>query len=465
MAEVFVNFNDVVKAGQPLAQLDQESFLIAVKEAKAALQVATATAHVQQAAVERAKLAIVNARNDETLAEALVASAQAKQDEAQREFERKAQLAKTGTVAERDLSQARALRDTGAADLRAAIEQVKIKSEAIEIAEADLRMAEANLENAEAVIEQKQAAVDQAELDLKRTVVRSPIDGVIVKRDVNPGQTVAVSLEAKTLFKIANNLDSMEVHGKIDEADIGKLRAGQSARFTVDAYPDRTFTGKVLQIRKASEVVQNVVTYTAVISAPNPELLLLPGMTAELRILVSDTGDVLKIPNQALRFRPEATSMRFRTAGSGTQASSPGTLATVWKVGKDGRPTPDYRACWSKRRQQYTATGRAAYQRPTTHSWRWQFTGTGWISRSSFGVSRVTTPVVVTENLCKQYCLGQSTHRRDCERFLDCEARRVCRHLRPFWFGQVHPNEPLGAVGATGLRPLLLEWNGNCRAY
>ena len=119
---------------------------------------------MQEAAVEHAKLAIVNARNDETLAEALVASAQAKQDEAQREFERKAQLAKTGTVAERDLSQARALRDTGAADLHAAIEQVKIKAEAIEIAEADLRMAVANLENAEAVIEQKQAAVDQAEL-------------------------------------------------------------------------------------------------------------------------------------------------------------------------------------------------------------------------------------------------------------------------------------------------------------
>jgi len=339
MAEVFVNFNDAVKAGQPLAQLDQESFLIAAKEAKAALQVATATTHVQEAAVERAKLAIVNAGNDETLAEALVASAQAKQDEAQREFERKAQLAKTGTGAERDLSQARALRDTGAADLRAAIEQVKIKTEAIEIAEADLRMAEANLENAQAVIDQKQAAVDQAELDLKRTVVRSPIDGVIVKRDVNPGQTIAVSLEVMTLFKIANNLDSMEVHGKIDEADIGKLKAGQSARFTVDAYPDRTFTGKVLQIRKASEVVQNVVTYTAVISAPNPELLLLPGMTAELRILVSDTGDVLKIPNQALRFRPEATDLAPQRQLE-QQASSAGTLSTVWIIGTDGRPAP-----------------------------------------------------------------------------------------------------------------------------
>ena len=340
MAEVVVNFNDVVKAGQPLAQLDQESFIIAVKEAKAALRVASATAHVQQAAVERAKLASVNARNDETLAEALVASAQAKQDEAQREFERKAQLAKTGSVAERDLSQARALRDTGAADLRAAIEQVKMKTEAIEIAEADLRMTEANLENAEAVIEQKQAAVDQAELDLKRTVVRSPIDGVIVKRDVNPGQTVAVTLEAKTLFKIANNLDSMEVHGKIDEADIGKLKAGQFARFTVDAYPERTFTGKVLQIRKASEVVQNVVTYTAVISAPNSELLLLPGMTAELRILVSDTGYTLKIPSKALRFRPEATDATSEWQAQEQSASSPGTLNTVWVVGKDGRPAP-----------------------------------------------------------------------------------------------------------------------------
>jgi HlyD family secretion protein len=339
MAEVFVNFNDVVRTGQPLAQLDQESFLIAVKEARAALQVATATAHVQQAAVERAKLAIVNARNDETLAEALVASAQAKEDEAQREFERKAQLAKTGTGAERDLSQARALRDTGAADLRAALEQVKMKTEAIEIAEADLRMTEANLENADAVIVQKQAAVDQAELDLKRTVLRSPMDGAVVKRDINPGQTIAVALEAKTLFKIANNLESMEVHGKIDEADIGKLKAGQTARFSVDAYPDRTFTGKVLQIRKAPETVQNVVTYTAVISAPNPELLLLPGMTAELRILVSDTANVLKIPNQALRFRPELTDFNLERQVE-QQGSSAGSKATIWIVGRDGHPAP-----------------------------------------------------------------------------------------------------------------------------
>jgi HlyD family secretion protein len=339
VAEVFVNFNDVVQAGQELARLDQETFLIAVKESKAALQVANASAHVQEAAVERAKLAIANARNDEALAQALVASAQAKQDEAEREFERKARLAQTGSVAERDLSQARAMRDTGAADLRAASEQAKMKAGAIAIAEADLRMEEANLENAQAVIEQKQAALDQAGLDLKHTVIRSPIEGVIINRDVNPGQTIAVAYEVKTLFKIANHLDSMEVHGKIDEADIGKLRPGQPVQFTVDAYPDRTFAGKVLQIRKASEVVQNVVTYTAVISATNPALLLLPGMTAELQILVSNTGDVLKIPNQALRFRPQATNTNPERQLE-QHASSGGTLSTVWIVGRDGRPAP-----------------------------------------------------------------------------------------------------------------------------
>src|SRR5712672_79032 len=157
----------------------------------------------------------------------------------------------------------------------------------------------------------------------------APIDGIIIKRDVNPGQTVAVSLEAKTLFKIANDLREMEVHGKIDEADVGQLKVGQTAQFTVDAYPDRTFNGQVLQIRKAPEVVQNVVTYTTIVSAPNPDLLLLPGMTAQLRIVVSDTGGILKIPSQALRFRPNG-------AGPGSSKAS----ATVWLVGDDGRPNP-----------------------------------------------------------------------------------------------------------------------------
>ena len=317
IADVFVSFNDSVKAGQPIAQIDPEIFAARVNEARAALSVARATAHVQKAAVERAKVAVVNAQTAKRLAEAQSAAIKARQDEAEKDLQRKSELARTGNGTEQELSHVRALRETAVADLRASFEQIQMKAEAIAIAEAEQQMAEANLENAQAVVEQRQAALDQAQLDLDRTVLRAPIDGIIIKRDVNPGQTVAVSLEAKTLFKIANDLREMEVHGKIDEADVGQLKVGQTAQFTVDAYPDQTFGGQVLQIRKSPEIVQNVVTYTAIISAPNPDLLLLPGMTAQLRIVVSELGEILKIPSQALRFRPNnaaaASSAQVRT--------------------------------------------------------------------------------------------------------------------------------------------------------
>src|SRR6266571_277437 len=325
IAQVFVNFNDTVTAGQPIAQIDQEIFAARVNEAKAALRVARATAQVEKAALQRATVSVTNAGTAERLAEAQSAANKARQDEVERDLLRKLELARTGSGTERDLSQVRALRDAGAADLRASLEQIQMKAEAIAIAEAEKDMAEANLENAQAVVEQRQAALDQAQLDLDRTVLRAPIDGIIIKRDVNSGQTVAVSLEAKTLFKIANDLREMEVHGKIDEADVGQLKVGQTAQFTVDAYPNRTFSGQVLQIRKAPEVVQNVVTYTAIISAPNPDLVLLPGMTAQLRIAVSDTGDILKIPGEALRFRPSGTglaSSRQPASQSGSRASA-----------------------------------------------------------------------------------------------------------------------------------------------
>src|SRR6516164_3532528 len=339
IAEVFVNFNDTIKAGQPIAQIDPEIFAARVNEAKGALNVGTATAHVQRAAVERAKVAVLNAKTAKKLAEAQSAAANAKQEELEKDLHRKLELARTGSGTERELSQVRAQRDAGAADLRASFEQIQMKEEAIAIAEAEQHMAEANLENAQAVVEQRQAALDQARLDLDRTVLRAPIDGIIIKRDVNPGQTVAVTFEAKTLFKIANDLRGMEVHGKIDEADVGQLKVGQTTQFTVDAYPDRTFSGQVLQIRKFPEVVQNVVTYTAIISAPNPDLLLLPGMTAQLRIVVSDTGDTLKIPSQALRFRPNGVGLAADRQNA-NQAASSQASATVWLVGEDGRPKP-----------------------------------------------------------------------------------------------------------------------------
>ncbi len=332
MAEVLVSFNDPVRAGQVVARLDQTTFMAKVREAEAALRIAKAGVQTQRGALERAKAELATAKMAPHVAEANQAALKAKLDETERELQRKLALTRTKIVSTADLSETQARRDAQAADVLAMAEQVKMKLEAIAVAEAETRMAEANLENANAIVEQKQAELDQAKHDLARTEVRSPINGVIIKRDVNPGQTVAVSLEAKMLFNIANDLRQMEVHGKIDEADIGQVKPGQKVDFTVDAYPNRVFAGQVQQVRMAHEVVQNVVTYTVVISAPNPEKLLFPGMTASLNIFIHESDDLLKIPNQALRFRPKGEEL--------TTESSNGGSATVWVVGPHRQPSP-----------------------------------------------------------------------------------------------------------------------------
>jgi HlyD family secretion protein len=238
------------------------------------------------------------------------------------------------SVAEQTFAQARTTRDMGAANLRALQGQLTMKGQTIETATAQLSMAEANYANAQAVVEQKQAALDQAQVDLQRTEIRSPIDGLVIKRVISPGQTVAVSLESKTLFRIANDLSEMEVYGKIDEADVGQVKAGQPVTFTVDAYPNKVFSGRVRQVRKSPEISQSVVTYTAVVSAPNPDQLLLPGMTARLQIEVGKTESALKIPNQALSFVPSA-DLPDRMQGKALGAKS-----KVWVIGANGSPIP-----------------------------------------------------------------------------------------------------------------------------
>lgn len=251
IAEVFVDFNDRVKAGQPIAALDPGIYQAHVNETSAAVKVAEAKVRLQRATVERARLTVQRTATDRQLAVDQAQGAQAKAGESEREMQRKLQLARAGNAPERDLTQARAARDSAAAELRAAQDQVALKTQMAAIAEAEVHMAEADLANAEAAVEQQQGVLDQARVDLERSVLRAPIDGVVIKRDVNPGQTVAVALEAKTLFTIAADLARMEVHGTIDEADIGKFQIGQSVKFTVDAYPAREFDGRVLQVRKA----------------------------------------------------------------------------------------------------------------------------------------------------------------------------------------------------------------------
>ena len=196
---------------------------------------------------------------------------------------------------------------------------------------------------------QREAQLAQARVDLDRTAIRAPVDGIVVKRSVEPGQTVAASLQAPELFVIATNLTDMQVETSIDEADVGRLRVGQKASFTVDAFPGRRFKGEVKQVRKAAQVVSNVVTYTVVVSAANPDLILLPGMTANVRIVTAQKDTVLKVANAALRFRPPAAatprSRRRRHGHRGRKADKRqgsaerrAAAGKLWVLGDDGKP-------------------------------------------------------------------------------------------------------------------------------
>ena len=174
----------------------------------------------------------------------------------------------------------------------------------LETAEVAVQSADAQLRAARAQVNQAKAALAQAEVNLAKTVITSPIDGIVTARDVDVGQTVAASLQAPTLFVIAADLSQMQVKASVDESDLGSVREGQPVSFTVDAYPEDTFRGVVKQIRLNPVIDQNVVTYAAIISAPNPELKLRPGMTANVTVEVLRRENVLRVPNAALRFEP-----------------------------------------------------------------------------------------------------------------------------------------------------------------
>ena len=183
----------------------------------------------------------------------------------------------------------------------------------LETAQVAVRMAEAQLRSSEAAVTQSRANLNQTEVNLEHTVIASPIDGIVIARNVDVGQTVAASLNAPTLFLLAADLMKMQVRANIDEADVGRMRPGQIVRFRVDAYPADDFEGQVSQVRLQPTVVQNVVTYITVINVPNPDLRLKPGMTANVTIEIARSDNVLRVPNAALRFR--ATADMFTALG------------------------------------------------------------------------------------------------------------------------------------------------------
>jgi len=208
------------------------------------------------------------------------------------------------------------------------------------ISEVDLDVATSSYEQRQAELRQSRASLETARVNLGHTVIRAPITGVVVSRQVDVGQTVAASLQAPKLFVLARDLREMQVETKIDEADVGRIRPGLSATFTVDAFPDDSFEGTVSQVRLEPVVDQNVVTYTTVIDVPNADMKLRPGMTANVTIVVDRRADVLKVPNAALRFRPPDSGREGGRGGAGEAraAAAVGGATAARPGGRMGRP-------------------------------------------------------------------------------------------------------------------------------
>jgi HlyD family secretion protein len=254
------DFESNVKKGQVVATIEPSLFRAAVAQA-------------------RATFASANAAVDKSSTQVALAA---------RQLDRATQLAGEGLLSRADLDTARATLDA---------------------ANADVSSARAN-------VAQARAALDQAELNLRYTTIVSPIDGIVISRNVDIGQTVAAALQTPTLFTIAQDLTHMQVDTNVAEADVGKLHAAMPVTFTVDAYPNKTFAGTVRQVRDNAQTIQNVVTYDAVIDVDNPERLLKPGMTATVAFVYADQADALRVPTTALRFKPDPTMLALMGASS-----------------------------------------------------------------------------------------------------------------------------------------------------
>jgi len=274
---LYADYNSVVKEGQVIAQIDPALFDAQVEQGRAS--------------VLNAQANLIKAKSDLENAKANLVKAEVAVVDTKRTLDRNLPLVEKKVIAQATMDTAQTNYDTAVAQR--------------DIAKAQLESAKSQVESAKAQVEQAKASLKVAETNLRYTTIRSPVNGTVIARNVDVGQTVAASLQAPTLFTIAKDLTQMQVDTNVSEADVGRVEVGQEAIFTVDAYPERTFRGKVSEIRNAPITVQNVVTYDVVIQVENKDLKLKPGMTANVSIQIEHREGVLKIPNAALRFRPE----------------------------------------------------------------------------------------------------------------------------------------------------------------
>lgn len=278
--ELFADFNSQVKKGDIIAKLDPQLFQASLVQAKANFASAQANA---------------------------------------------AKSVATKTDADRQYERAKTQRAEGLAS-----------QQEVDTAETAAAVAKAGVDAAKSQVEQARAQLNQDQVNLSLSIIKSPIDGVVISRSVEVGQTVAASLQAPVLFTIAEDLTKMHIEASVPESDVGRLSADLPVEFTVDAFPGQRFRGKIAQVRNAAVTVQNVVTYTAIVAVDNPDLKLRPGMTATVNIVTARRENVLALPNAALRFRPSSAEVASSGPGAGRPAGSASPGASAWRRRGEG---------------------------------------------------------------------------------------------------------------------------------
>jgi HlyD family secretion protein len=308
IAAVLVDVNDRVKRGQLLARIKPDIFEAKANQARADLENVQAAVFNQTANLERARADVDGARAGAASARAQTAKAEVQLADARRDLDRKQELFAKELIARSDRDTAQAVHDAAVAQLEASKAQEGALGSQVRMAEAQVRVVEALLQSAEAQVKQKRAALDQLQVDLDHTQIRSPIEGVVLARKVEPGQTVAAALQAPVLFTLAENLSQMELQVDVDEADVGQVREGQRATFTVDAYPGREYPARVRRVDFGSQTKEGVVSYLTVLTVANDDQSLRPGMTGTAQITTAIRENALLVPNAALRFTPSASA-------------------------------------------------------------------------------------------------------------------------------------------------------------
>lgn len=304
---LYADFNTRVKKGQLIALIDPAIFQARVNQATANLDSARASLLNAQAVSHKIEADIQSAKSSVANMKAEIARAKVTSRDAKIKLDRRLDLFRSKLIPQEDLDTAQTTYDSAVAAEQAAEAQYNAAVNNEHSQEAQFDVSKAQIETAKAQVRQAEAALSQAQLDLDHTRIVAPVEGTVISRHMDEGQTVAASLQAPTIFEIAQDLAQMQVDTNVDEADIGRVQAGQRATFTVDAFPGTVFQASVQQIRQAPINTQNVITYDVVLAVDNSGMRLFPGMTANVRILTSSVAKALLVPNAAFRFRmPDA---------------------------------------------------------------------------------------------------------------------------------------------------------------